>query len=453
MAFEKRAYETRAARDIPELLAQHGRVLAVGPTGCGKTVIAAMIIKRWSGRVLFLAHKYELIDQAYRRLADAGVAAGVVMAHDESLNGDERVNHSARVQIASVQTASSRGLTGDFDLIVFDEAHRAVASSYQNVAKKYPRARVLGLTATPCRQDGLGLGAFFNHLYEIAKPSELYASGFLAKPRTFAAPPETVQRLVQELKKVASYNGDYNQQRLAAVVDNQLLVGNIVSESIRLAPGVPKVVFAAGVEHSKKIAARFRRRGIASAHLDGGTPPDERAEIIERLRRRDVEVVCNVDVLSEGWDLPALGAVIIARPTKSLARFLQMCGRVQRKYGNRIPLILDHGNNVLRHQVLPTDDVNWSLDEDTKQGNKGQAIYKTCHACFTFMRSSADSCPSCGAEREIDQRDRELQEREARLEEVLATKRAAIRSRVETLALAKSAPSGWVDRVLAELAA
>jgi DNA repair protein RadD len=456
MKFEKRAYETRAVREIDERLDQHGKVLAVGPTGCGKTVIASLLIKqRKADRVLFLAHKYELVDQAHRRLADAGIRAGVWMAHDEHIHGTARIDKTARVQIASIQTAARRGVPIDPDLIVIDEAHRAAADSYQSIVAKFPKAKLLGLTATPCRQDGRGLADSFADIYIIAKPSALYTSGHLAKPRTFAAPPAVVADLVKQLKSVRTAAGDYNKAELEQVVDSQLLVGNVVSESIRLAPRVPKVVFAAGVKHSQRIAERFRRRGIKATHLDGNTPVDERAAILGRLASGDLEVVSNVDVLSEGWDLPALGAVVIARPTKSLARFLQMCGRVQRKYGNRIPLILDHGNNVLRHQVLPHDDIDWTLDNGSGDGGSGggEPILYACPTCYTFVPTSERVCPECGTERPISERDRELKEKQAKLEEIRLAHVAEIRSRIETIASRKNAPTGWVARVLSEMLA
>jgi DNA repair protein RadD len=450
MTLEKRTYETRAVRELTTLLASHRAVLAVGPTGCGKTVIGSMLIHKRPGRVLWLAHKYELIDQAHRSLTSLGIDAGVWMAHEERLHGAARVDSNARVQVASIQTAARRGVAGSFDLVVIDEAHRAMADSYQKVAGKHPNAKILGLTATPCRQDGRGLGSFFDEMFIVATPSELYEDGYLAKPRTFAAPQETVAKIAAGLRRVRSVHGEYNPKELERLVDTQLLVGNVVSESLRLAPGVPKVVFAASVAHSKRIAKRFQRRGIKVAHVDGETPADERAEILASLETGKVEVVCNVDVLSEGWDLPKLGAVVIARPTKSLARFLQMCGRVQRPYKGRTPIILDHGNNVLRHGVLPSQDIEWSLDEDTEHGEKSQPIFYACAECFTFAPITASSCPECGADRPIGGRERKMQEENARLEEVTQTRIAEMHARIEKLAEENGAPRGWSEKVLAE---
>ena len=444
MKFEKRAYETRAVRELLDTLPSDKRVLAVAPTGSGKTVVASMLVKRgpWK-RVLFVAHTRELIYQAHRKLADNGVRAGIVMAADEVLNGAKNVAPDAPVQVASVQTLAHRGLSFRPDLIILDEAHRSTADSYQEIVAASPRAVVLGLTATPTRMDGKGLGEFFRSLVSIARPSELYAQGYLAKPRVFAAPESAVAKLGERLKSVRAAHGDYMLSDLAKAVDSPVLIGNVVSESLRLAPGVPKVVFAAGREHSRKIAKRFRARGIVAEHLDGETEATERERILAGLASGSIEVVCNVDVLSEGWDLPALGAVILARPTKSLARYLQMCGRVQRPYKNRVPLVLDHGNNAYRHQILPFDDVPWSLDGTHR--HKGEPVTKACVACQEMIAAGRATCPECGAEQPMDpRRRRELEEERARLEEV-----TSLRARVEAFAKERGIGMDWVERVVA----
>lgn len=186
---EPRAYQRTAARVLPERLIDHDRVLAVGPTGCGKTQIAAMLIAKmrtWR-RVLFVVHRYELADQAYKAMRANGITAGIVMAQEEIVHGSHRVRADARVQVASVQTAIRRLDIEDVNLIVFDEAHRVMADSYQSIAKRYPHALVLGLTATAERADGKPLGEFFRDLYPIAQPSELQHQRYLASPRWFGA--------------------------------------------------------------------------------------------------------------------------------------------------------------------------------------------------------------------------------------------------------------------------
>lgn len=451
---ERRSYEVRAVESLRRDLRKHKRVLAVGPTGCGKTVIASMLIKseaKW--RVLFVAHRYEIIDQAHAQLAAHGLKAGVVMAQDEQLNGTDRVLPSARVQVASVQTASRRGVAGRFDLIVFDEAHRTMADSYQRVAEAHPKAMVLGLTATPWRMDGRGLGDFYGHLYEIAKPSELYADGYLAKPRVFVAPMEVLLELSARMKGAATHGGDYTPGALAKIVDSGVLVGRVVDEAMRLAPKVPKVVFAGSVKHSQEIATRFRRKGVTAAHIDGSTDAEERRAVLAALRSGSVEVVSNVDVLSEGWDLPALGAVILARPTRSKARLLQMTGRVQRPYRGRVPLILDHGNSCVALQVRPGEDQDLSLEgsQHALEDEHGDPVIKGCVACLVAIPGGCSECPACGAVQPKTPR-QEREERDAKLEEMAQMRMEDIRARVKAFAASrKDVPPGWVERVVAEM--
>jgi superfamily II DNA or RNA helicase len=452
MKFERRQYAEKAITYLRAALAKHKRVIAVSPTGSGKTVIVSQLVKRetrWR-RVLFLAHRYELVDQAYRTLTALGLDVGVMMASDQELHGNERVNPKARVQVGSVQTIAARGVPPGVDLIVFDEAHRTMADSYQSIADACPKAQILGVTATPCRLDGKGLGDFYRDMYVIARPSKLYEDGYLAKPRTYSAPPDVLARLASELKGARSQAGDFAPKSLSDAVDKKYLIGRVVEETLRLAPGVPKVVFACNVAHSKHLARSFKRAGVVAAHVDGATPAEERSALLTALRERDVEVVCNVDVLSEGWDLPALGAVVVARPTKSLARFLQMVGRVQRTFHGKKPIIIDHGANVQRLDCLPGEDLDWSLDAgvDRADGEGQWSRVKVCKQCQSCIPEGCRICPDCDSAQPKTARE-EREEVEAQLVEVTATRMAERRARVEALAKQKNAPPGWVDKVIA----
>jgi superfamily II DNA or RNA helicase len=453
---EKRGYETAAVRDLRELLPRHRRVLAVSPTGSGKTVIASLLIQQEPRfkKVLFVAHRHELVSQAFDTLTHLGLTVGVLMASDEALNGTDRVDPSARVQVCSVQTLDRRGVPPNVDLVVFDEAHRAMADSYQRVAAACPRACVLGITATPCRLDGRGLGQFFKRMLVVSTPSALYASGYLAKPRVYSSPAGVLDVLRVALKQVKTRKGDYAPDTLARAVDNGYLIGKVVSEAVRLAPDVPKLVFACNVEHSQKIARNFRRAGIKAEHVDGETPLAERQRILAALRDGDIEVVCNVDVLSEGWDLPALGAVVLARPTKSLARLLQWCGRVQRPYRGRVPVIIDHGANVQRLDVHPAEDVEWSLELGVKpEGEDLDPRIKVCPACLACIPMACATCPACDEPCRLHADRKKRKEIKAKLEEVSARQLVAARERVMAAAEKHGAPAGWAERVLAEMRA
>ncbi len=451
MKIRKRQYEEDAVTNLRKEFRNSDRVLAVAPTGSGKTVIAAMLVgkvKRWR-KVLWLAHRHELIDQAHATLTAMGLRAGVIMAQDEQLNGGDRSNPRARVQVASVQTIAARGVPDGVDLIVFDEAHRVMADSYQAIAESVGDAQILGLTATPCRMDGRGLGDFFESLLVMATPGDLHAKRYLAKPRTFSAGQETLSALAKGLKKSA---GEFSHSSMAKTMDRSILIGKVVSESIRIAPGVPKVVFACGVPHSRRLVEGFKAAGVSAAHIDGNTPPAERERVLAALRSGAVEVVSNVDVLSEGWDLPSLGAVVLARPTNSLARYLQMVGRVQRYSGKVRPIVIDHGGNVQRFDVLPGEDIDWSLEGSDMRRDEQDPKLKECEHCCAVIPHGDTECPECGEEVAVHATPKqEREEVEAQLEEVTRAEMDALRGRIEDMARKKGAPNGWVEKVFAEM--
>ena len=173
------------------------------------------------------------------------------------------------------------------DLVIVDEAHRALAKSYREVAAAYPDAVHLGLSATPYRADGQGLGDAYDDLVVVSTPAQLIAEGFLVEPRVFTVRPSELP----DLSGVRTRRGDYDERALAAAVDRQPLVGNIVEHWQRLADGRRTVAFAVSVEHSRHIAERFREAGIAAEHLDGTTTPLERDAILRRLERGETRVV------------------------------------------------------------------------------------------------------------------------------------------------------------------
>lgn len=444
-----RPYQSRAVVVIRRLLRAGRRVVAVGPTGCGKTHIASMLIgaePAWS--VLFVVHRYELADQAYRALADNGIRAGIVMAQEEALHGSHRLDPDARVQVASVQTLAKRGGPERVDLLIFDEAHRVLAASYQAIARRYPEARVLGLTATPERTDGRGLADFFHEMFLIAQPSGLHARRHLADPRWFGAPAGYREKLKERLRGVRTSGGDFMPTDLERAVDSRYLMGKVVSETLRLAPRCSKAVFAGSVGHSRKLAAAFERAGLAAAHLDGTTPAAERAKMLENLRAGRLEVLCNYDVLSEGWDLPELGAVVLARPFRSLTRYMQCVGRGMRWRSGPRPIVLDFGDNAPRLGVWPGDDVPWNIAGRAR----GAALWKQCEGCQARIPIAATTCPECGFECPIVRSRVEREEADAALEEMTRAEYQALRTRVEKMARQKNAPPGWTDSVIEGIA-
>jgi DNA repair protein RadD len=268
--------------------------------------------------------------------------------------------------------------------VLVHNCHRSTAKSYQDVIKAYPQAILLGLTATPCRGDGRGLGECFDVLLEGARVGELVEGGFLVPTRVFAP-------FIPDLEGVKVVRGDYAENQLAEKMDKQSLIGDVVLHWIRLAEGRKTVVFATSVAHSMHLAQEFQRQGILAEHVDGTTPAEERDRINQRVINGEIDVLCNCAVYTEGWDLPEISCVILARPTKSIGLFRQMIGRALRPSpGKENCLILDHAGAVFEHGFID-EDVEWSLKESHRAKN-GKAEARKQRQAARLV-----ACPECAS--------------------------------------------------------
>jgi DNA repair protein RadD len=382
MTFSLRPYQAAKVSEARALMGQGKKsICLVSPTGSGKTIIAAHIIhsalakKR---RVLFLAHRLELIEQCAEKLRALGIwdYNVVLSGHPQSRNPN------APMQIASIQTLIRREYP-PADLIIIDEAHHVCGGQYQTLLKNYPDSYVLGLTATPERLDGKGLDGIFHDLLEVATVPELIDGGFLVTPTCLGPSPEAAAKLKSALAKVKVRGGDYADGALGEAMDHAELVGDIVDHWQEWAVGQKTIVFAASIAHSKHIVEQFQAAGIPAAHLDGTMSTPEREGILSAWRNGDIQVVSNCQILTEGFDFPELSCCVLARPTKSVALQLQMCGRVMRTApGKNGAVILDHAGNILEHGPPHIDRV-WTL-----QGASKKRKVEHTHACFL---------PGCGA--------------------------------------------------------
>ena len=385
-AIQLRDYQLESIESVRDAIRKGlRRVLLNIPTGGGKTLTSASILRAAvakGSRVLFVAHRKELIDQTVRTFARLGITqTGVIRG------SDPRRDPEAAIQIASIQTLARRAKPRA-DVVVIDECHRALASTYQeHLFEAYPDAVILGLTATPCRSDGKPLGKAFQSLILGATYSGLIVAGHIVAPVVYGTP------MTPDLANVRTTAGDFNLEDLEDAVNRSALIGNVVDEWKRRSEGRRTVVFAVSVAHSHALCEAFAAAGARAGHIDGTTAEDERAETLAKLERGDLEVVCNVGVLCEGWDLPACKCLVLARPTKSLALYMQMAGRILRPWGELPPLILDHGGNVDRHG-LPHVDREWSLEASVKKSPASPS--KACPACFAYIAPSLPACPHCG---------------------------------------------------------
>lgn len=350
---ELRNYQYELKSRIYDSLRTHRRTLAQLPTGGGKSVIIASIVDdaiRAGRGVIVLAHRIELVEQLADRLAH----------HRPSVvaNGSHP-NPNADLHVAMVQTLARRPIPYA-NLIIIDEAHHAVAGQYQRITDHNPNARIIGFTATPERLDGRGLGDVFDDLVCGPTVSELIAEGHLTPSTIYATP-------LTGLSDIKTTAGDYNKGQLATFMQRSVVRGDLVSSYQRLANGAQCIVYAASVELSRQYADEYNAAGIPAAHIDGETDRAVRSNIVERFRRGDLQILTNCSLITEGFDVPACGAVQLVRPTKSLSLYLQMVGRALRPAeGKQTAIILDHGENVMRHG-FPDDERTWELTTTRKR--------------------------------------------------------------------------------------
>lgn len=399
MAFSLRQYQLDIIHKVRQsILAGSRRILVVLPTGGGKTVVAAEIVKLAAEkfrRSMFLAHRRELIYQCADKLVKFGVDHGILMAGEYPYG-------AADCQVASIDTLRARCITTDkmplpySDVVIVDEAHRSLAPTYIQLINHYGEKVVIGLTATPIRGDGKGLGHVYDDMVQGPTIRWMIDHDYLVEPRTFAP-------TITDLTGVRVKGGDYDPRELERAMDRRALVGDIVSHWHRLASDRPTIVFASGVKHSIHLRDEFRKAGAVAAHVDGDTPLPERKQIIADLHAGKVQVICNYAVLTEGFDEPPLSACVLARPTKNLGLYLQMAGRTLRPAANKEDTyIIDHSGNVYEHGFVQ-DERRWVLEEgralststEERQREFDEKKPITCVKCATVY-SGQLPCPHCG---------------------------------------------------------
>jgi superfamily II DNA or RNA helicase len=341
-------------------------------------------------RVLFVANRIGLVDQASRRFYKSGIEHGIIQG------GNTRQMDSG-VLVCSIQTLAKRGFP-PAGLLVIDEAHACAGSkAYRDLMMQYPGIPIVGLTATPFSK-GLGkaytgFGPLFEGIAKSVTITDLIKLGYLVDIDIWA-PSEP------DLTEVKIVAGDYNELQLGIAVDKPQLVGDIVNHWKRLGGNKQTVCFATNISHSKHIMEQFNSAGIKCEHLDCYTEDDERRQILKNIDNGNTRVVTNCAVLAEGWDSPSVEVMICARPTRSLIRWIQMSGRILRPFeGKDRAIILDHSGTAKR-LGFPTDDLPLELDDGKPnkagQREKEEALPKICPKCQYLKPPKTHMCPRCG---------------------------------------------------------
>jgi superfamily II DNA or RNA helicase len=442
-----RSYQQRAIDDLRNAYRFGYRApLLCLPTGGGKTIIFTAIAQASAARgrrVLILVHRRELLRQASDKLRWAGLDHGLIAAGIEP--------SEAPVQVASVQTIARRlsGIDWQPDLIIIDEAHHATAGQWERTLQHWPAAYRLGVTATPCRLDGRGLRSAFDHLVLGPSVAELIDTGYLSHSRIYAPP------VVADLSGIRTRAGDYANDQAAAAMDRPTVTGDAIAHYQRLAAGQQAIAFCCNVAHAESVCAAFQAAGIAARLLLGNT--GDRDQVVADFGAGLVQILVTVDVVSEGFDVPAASVAILLRPTKSLGLYLQQVGRVLRPApGKQAALILDHVGNVTRHG-FPDDHRDWTLDDGIKRVRTTSVqppSVRTCPECYAAFKPQPQ-CPVCGAQcapitnRKIRQLAGELQELKRSEMRQARRKQGTARTLEQLLALAneRGYSPGWAYRI------
>jgi len=403
-ALTLRPYQSLAVQNLRRALAGGiVREMLCSPTGSGKTEIGMALVRgaRSKGkRVIFLCNRVHLVEQTARRFKKAGIDHGVIQ-------GENTARVYENVLVGSIQTVARRGMP-EVDLILIDEAHTVAGSKeYRAVIAAAKGIPVIGLSATPYAR-GLGKhyeelgGPLFEHMTVAATIPDLIEAGYLVDCDVYA-PSEPDMTGIKQARN-AFGDMDYTDADVGRAADKPELIGDIVTHWLRLARDTPTVCFAANIAHSKHIVERFHAAGVSAEHIDCYTEEDERRAILTRVATGETMVISNVGILAEGWDFPACRTLILARPTRSLIRYIQMAGRVLRPHASKDrALILDHSGSVTR-LGFPTEEFPLELDDgsprDVKGGQKEREkpLPKACPSC-NYVKT-VHKCPVCGFEPE-----------------------------------------------------
>ena len=337
------------------------------PTGTGKTRLFTSIIRDinvWglrhniNYRILIIAHRSELIEQSSRSLDKYRIKHGVLAGTMK----DKR-DLTQAIQVASIQTIthpSNRCLIEDlqFDFIIIDEAHHAVANSYQKLWEFCPDSKKLGVTATPWRMNNSGFVKIFDAYIPSMSIKEFIHRGWLAAYQYYSIPNNS--EIIKSIESIREFDieGDYKSSALVEVFDTSKIRAQLYDSYAKNALGKKGIIYSISREHSEHICAQYRSRDVRIENIDSKTPAKQRESVIKAFKDGDIDIIVNVDIFSEGFDCPDIEFIQLARPTKSLVKYIQQVGRGLRKNGDKRCVILDNVGMYSRFG-LPDEERDW----------------------------------------------------------------------------------------------
>jgi len=374
-------------------------VLIVSPAGSGKSIVIGDIAKRATdkkGWVLFLVHRKELIEQITETFQESSV-------------------DMARTTIMTVTRVKNRlGSLPTPTLIITDETHHSLAKTYQEIYDYYPDVPKLGFTATPWRLSGEGFEKVYSAMVEGPQVQWLIDNHYLADFDYYAP------KLIDSQKLSTSSTGDYSSESITKSLERKAF-GDCVKHYQKLAGGKQAILYAHSVEASQRLAAEFNLNGITAAHADAKTPKTEREKIMSDFKTGKITILCNVDLISEGFNVPECGVVILMRPTASLVLYIQQSMRGMRFRPGKRAIIIDHVGNIERF-APPNAERNWSLTGRPKRKGKQREPeldkYTTCEVCSCVFLKEDLQCPQCGQEISTEKQSNLEIDRKSELEKI-----------------------------------
>ena len=396
MTFDLYDYQTELVTKARKSLATGNKgVLIQSPPGSGKSVVIAEIARLTTdkgNRVMFLVHRKELVEQI-----------------TETFKANE-VDLDLCTIMTVTKVANRLELLPKPNLIITDETHHSRAKTYRNIYDYYSNVPRLGFTATPWRMSGKGFEDIYSEMVEGKSVKWLIENNRLAPYEYYSIPEADIGKLQK------SSTGDYTNKSIEKALKSTIF-GDVVENYVKVASGQKTILYAHSIEYSEKFADEFKGAGIKAVHVDSKTPSAERDEIMNDFRNGKIKVLCNVDLISEGFDVPDCTCVIMARPTDSLVLYLQQSMRCMRYQQNKTATIIDHVANYTRH-FLPDTDRTWDLkgfDKKRKkqQQNENEIAIKECPNCFGVMESKSliendFHCPYCNFKIEVIKADKEV---------------------------------------------
>ncbi|WP_373742603.1 DEAD/DEAH box helicase [Jeotgalibaca porci] len=396
MTFQLYDYQTElVTKARKSLTAGNKGVLIQSPPGSGKSVVIAEIARLTTdkgNRVMFLVHRKELVEQI-----------------TETFKANE-VNLDLCTIMTVTKVANRLTQLPKPNLIITDETHHSRAKTYRNIYDYYSDVPRLGFTATPWRMNGKGFEDIYSEMVEGKSVKWLIENNRLAPYEYYSIPEADIGKLQK------SSTGDYTNQSIEQALKNSIF-GDVVENYIKVANEQKTILYAHSIEYSEKFADEFKSAGIKAVHVDSKTPSSERDEIMNDFRNGKIKVLCNVDLISEGFDVPDCTCVIMARPTDSLVLYLQQSMRCMRYQPNKTATIIDHVANYTRH-FLPDTDRIWNLKgfekkRRKKQKSENEISITECPNCFGVMstvelRANENRCPLCGFQIEIQKAEKDI---------------------------------------------